>query len=66
MAINTKKVLIGGIAAVVVLNVIDFVAHTYILGTRMEAASAAFKPGMAEQSMTGSARHSYIVLDCVS
>lgn len=65
MAINTKKVLIGGIAAGVVLNVIDFVANTYILGARMKAASDAFKPGLADQMMQGSAIASYVVMDFV-
>ena len=49
MAINTQKVLLGGIAAGVVMNVIDFVSNTYILGARMKAESDAFKPGMSDQ-----------------
>jgi hypothetical protein len=65
MAINTQKVLIGGIAAGVVMNVIDFVSNTYILGARMKAESDAFKPGMSDQMMTGSAIASYIVMDFV-
>jgi hypothetical protein len=65
MAINTSKVLIGGIAAGVVMNVIDFVSNTYILGARMKAESDAFKPGMSDQMMTGSAIVSYIVMDFV-
>jgi hypothetical protein len=65
MAINTKKVLIGGIAAGFVMNVIDFISHTYILGARMKAESDAFKPGMSDQMMTGSAIASYIVMDLV-
>ena len=65
MAINTQKVLIGGIAAGVVMNVIDFVSNTYILGARMKAESDAFKPGMSDQMMTGSAVASYIVMDFV-
>src|SRR2546423_15622831 len=54
MAINIPKVLVGGIAAGVVINVIDFVANTYILGARMKAETDAFKPGLSEQIMTGS------------
>ena len=65
MAINTQKVLIGGIAAGVVMNIIDFVSNTYILGARMKAESDAFKPGMSDQMMTGSAIASYIVMDFV-
>lgn len=65
MAINTQKVLIGGIAAGVVMNAIDFVVNTYIVGARMKAESEAFKPGMSDQMMTGSAMVSYIVMDFV-
>jgi hypothetical protein len=65
MAINTKKVLIGGIAAGVVMNVIDFISNTYVLGARMKAESDAFKPGMSDQMMTGSAIAGYIVTDFV-
>jgi hypothetical protein len=65
MAINTKKVLIGGIAAGFVMNVIDFISNTYILGARMKAESDAFKPGMSDQMMTGSAIAGYIVMDLV-
>lgn len=65
MAVNTKKVLLGGIAAGVVLNAIDFVVNTYILGAQMKAATDAFKPGLSEQMMTGSAIASYVIMDFV-
>jgi hypothetical protein len=65
MAINTKKVLIGGFAAGVVMNVIDYVTNVYLLAARMKAESDAFKPGMFDQMMQGSAIVSYIVMDFV-
>ena len=65
MAINIQKVLVGGIAAGVVINVIDFVTNTYILGARMKAETEAFKPGLSDQMMTGSAITSYIIMDLV-
>jgi len=65
MAINTNKVLIGGIAAGVVMNIIDFISYSYILGARMKAASDAFKPGLSDQMMTNSAMISNIVMDLV-
>lgn len=65
MAINTQKVLIGGIAAGVVMNIIDFISNTYILGARMKAEADAFKPGMADQMMSSSTMVSYIVMDFV-
>ena len=63
MAINTGKVLIGGIAAGVVMNVVDFVSNKFILGARMAAESEAFKPGMAASMMTTSVMVSYVVMD---
>jgi hypothetical protein len=63
MAINTQKVLIGGIAAGVVMNVVDFVSNKFILGARMMAESEAFKPGMTAAMSTTSVMVSYIVMD---
>ena len=65
MAINTSKVLIGGIAAGVVMNIIDFISYKFILGARMMAESEAFKPGMSQAMMTSSAMISNIVMDLV-
>src|SRR6185503_14982122 len=65
MAMNIKKVVIGGIVAGVVMNVIDFVTNTYIFGARMKAEADAFKPGLSDQMMGGSAIVSYIVMDFV-
>ena len=63
MAINTQKVLIGGIAAGVVMNIIDYISNAFILGARMKAESDAFKPGMSDAMMTPSVMVSYIVMD---
>ena len=65
MAINNSKVLIGGIAAGVVMNIIDFISYKFILGARMMAESEAFKPGMSQAMMTSSAMVSNIVMDLV-
>jgi hypothetical protein len=65
MAINTQKVIVGGLAAGVVLNVIDFVTNMYILGDRMRAESDAFKPGLSEMMNTGRAIGVYIVMDFI-
>jgi hypothetical protein len=54
MAINLKKVLLGGLAAGVVLNIIDFIVFTYILGDRMKADANAFVPGLGDAMMSGS------------
>jgi hypothetical protein len=65
MAMNTKKVLIGGIAAGVVMNIIDYVVNMFILGARMKAESDAFKPGLADQMMQGAGPITYIVMDLI-
>jgi hypothetical protein len=62
MAINTQKVLIGGIVAGVVINAIDFITNTYILGARMKVETDAFKPGLADQMMQGTAAVSFIII----
>jgi hypothetical protein len=65
MAINTSKVLIGGIVAGVVMNIIDFVVNKFFLGARMMAESEAFKPGMSQSMMSGKVMASYVVMDLV-
>ncbi len=55
----------GGIAAGVVMNIIDFISYKFILGARMMAESEAFKPGMSQAMMTSSAMISNIVMDFV-
>ena len=65
MAINTSKVLIGGIVAGVVLNIIDIVGNMFIFAARMKAESDAFKPGMADQMNRPSVFVSYIVMDLI-
>jgi hypothetical protein len=65
MAINTQKVLIGGLVAGVVMNIVDFVVNMFLLGERMKAASNAFKPGLGDQMMQSSTMVSYIVMDFV-
>ena len=65
MAIKTQKVLFGGFVAGVVLNVIDFVVNVYLLAARNKAEMEAFKPGLSDQMMQGSAVASYIIMDFV-
>ena len=65
MAINTNKVLIGGLAAGVVMNIIDFVVNMFILGARMKAEAEAFKPGMSESMNSTSVMISYVIMDLV-
>ena len=65
MAINTGKVMIGGIVAGVVMNAIDFIVNMFIVGARMKAETDAFKPGLSDQMMSASTMVSYIVMDFV-
>jgi hypothetical protein len=65
MAINTNKVVIGGLAAGVVMNIIDFVVNMFILGARMKAEAEAFKPGMSESMNSTAVMVSYVVMDLI-
>jgi hypothetical protein len=65
MAINTGKVLIGGIIAGVVMNAVDFIVNMFIVGERMKAETEAFKPGLSDQMMTTNTMISYIVMDFI-
>jgi hypothetical protein len=55
MAINTSKVLVGGVAAGVVANIIGFVAFGLLLGPRIEAEMAAAAPALQGRGMSGGA-----------
>ncbi len=50
MAINTSKVLVGGIVGGVVANVIDFVGNSFILGGMHRADMAKLNPALAAKS----------------
>jgi hypothetical protein len=65
MAINTQKVVVGGIVAGIVMIVIDFISNMFILGARMKAESDAFKPGLADQMMQGPAIITNIVMNLI-
>jgi len=65
MAINTQKVVVGGIVAGVVMIVIDFISNMFILGARMKAESDAFKPGLADQMMQGPAIITNVVMSLI-
>jgi hypothetical protein len=65
MAINTQKVVVGGIVAAVVMTVIGFISNMFILGARMKAESDAFKPGLADQMMQGSAIITNIAMNLI-
>jgi hypothetical protein len=53
MAINTQKVVVGGLAAGVVLNVVGFVGFGMLLGARFTAEMDAVVPGLSAKMNTG-------------
>jgi hypothetical protein len=65
MALNTGKVVAGGLAAGVVLNLIDYVIYTMVLADRVKAEADAFHPGMADSMMSGNAITVYIITDFI-
>jgi len=65
MAMNTSKVLVGGIVAGIVLNVIDWLVYTKLIAGQMAAALDAFKPGLSASMMSGNAITIYVISDFV-
>ena len=55
MAINTSKVLVGGLAAGVVQNIVGFVLFGMLLGPRFEAEAVAVAPALQGRGMSGGA-----------
>jgi|SRR5437868_13606174 len=65
MAMNTSKVVVGGIVAGIVLNVIDWFVYTRLLVNQMTASMEAYKPGSSAIMMSGNAITIYIITDFV-
>ena len=55
MAINASKVLVGGLAAGVVSNIVAFVAFGMLLAARMEAEAVAVAPALQGRGMSSTA-----------
>ena len=64
MAINTSKVLVGGIVGGIVANVIDFVGNSLILGGMHQADMAKLNPALAAQP-TGGQIARFVIFDFV-
>ena len=52
MAINTSKVVTGGIVTGIIITAIDMMSSFFILGERMMADANAFKPGLGDMMAT--------------
>ena len=67
MAVNTSKVITGGIVAGIILNVIDFLSNMFLIGDRMAADANAFKPGLGDAmaAMTTSQIAGYVIMNFI-
>lgn len=67
MAMNGSRILAGGIAAGIVMNVMDYISNGVLFASRMRAESNAFKPGLGDamSAMTGKQITGYVVMDLV-
>ena len=63
MAINTSKVVAGGLAAGVVLNVMDFIVNSFVLRSQNEAAMNALNPSLDANMQSTAAIATFVVLD---
>ena len=64
MAINTGKVVAGGLVAGVVANAIDFVNNTYVLGADMQAWAASHNIDSATLT-SGAVAGTWVVVDFI-
>lgn len=60
---NRQKIVIAGLVAGLVLNLIDFVSYTYLLGAHMARALDAVNPALNAAMSTGRAMATSIVID---
>jgi hypothetical protein len=67
MAINTKRVIIAGLAAGVVMAICDFVLNGMVVADRMTAELNAFKPGMGDamNQMDTNTMIGFVIMDIV-
>jgi hypothetical protein len=65
MAMNTPRVIAGGLVAGAVLNVIDWFVYTKLLADRMNDALEHYKPGSSAVMMSGNAITVYVITDFV-
>jgi FtsH-binding integral membrane protein len=65
--INRQKLVLGGLAAGLVLNIIDFLSNGVIFSARMQADANAFKAGLGDQmaAMGGAQIAIYVFFDFV-
>jgi hypothetical protein len=67
MAINNSKVLAGGFAAGLVMNVLDYIINGKLFAARMLAEGNAFKAGLGDMmsQMDGKTIAGYVIMDFI-
>ena len=67
MAMNTSKVIAGGIVAGIVVNLFDFISYSFIIGEKMKVDANAFKPGLGDamQTMSGGETAAFVIMDLI-
>ncbi len=60
---NRQKIVVAGLVAGLVLNVLDFVSYSYIVGTQLASAMDAVNPSLTAAMSTSRAMATSIVLD---
>ena len=66
MAINASKVVVGGLAAGVVANIVGFIGFGMLLAPRMEAEMVAVAPALQGRGMSGTAIATNVVASFVT
>lgn len=66
MRINMSKVLVGGIAAGVVMLVIDFITYKYVFGARMATEMDAYHPGASTSMNATTGMITMILTDLIT
>lgn len=67
MAMNAGKIVAGGIASGIVMNIMDFIGNGVLFGDRLKADANALKPGLGDMmgSMGGKQLAGYVIMDFV-
>jgi heme/copper-type cytochrome/quinol oxidase subunit 3 len=65
MAMNTSKVVVGGLISGIIIVVIDFILNAVVFASRMKAEMDAFKPGLSDAMNNSTAMWTFIICDLV-
>jgi hypothetical protein len=65
MAINTSRVIVGGLAGGVVMNVVDFVSNNYILAGPMHDSMQKLNPTLVASPPAGATIAAFVIIDFI-